>query len=163
MDMLTKQIKQLEEEIAALKKQVAETEVAIKKASEAREAENAEFQTTVADQRATQAILAKALKKLEDFYKKAAAALLQQTPPVQFNSYKKNAGAGPVMGMIEQIVEDSKKLEEEAVAAEKQAQSDYEDFVKDSNALISDLTTSIEEKTKAVAAADLETEAAKSD
>merc|ERR1719311_422494 len=145
MDMLTKQIKQLEEEIAALKKQVAETEIAIKKASETREAENAEFQTTVADQRATQAILAKALKKLKSFYDKAAAALLQQTPPVQFNSYKKNAGAGPVMGMIEQIVEDSKKLESEAVAAEKQAQSDYEGFVKDSNSLIADLTTSVEE------------------
>merc|ERR1719238_1596072 len=163
MDQLTKQIKTLEEEIAALKKQVAETEIAIKKASETREAENAEYQTTVADQRATQAILAKALKKLESFYKKAAAALVQQTPPVQFNSYKKNAGSGPVMGMIEQIVEDSKKLETEAVAAEKQAQSDYEGFVKASNALISDLTTSIEEKTKAIAAADLEMEQAKSD
>merc|ERR1719265_350253 len=111
-----------------------------------------------------QAILAKAKRKLESFYKKAAAAaLVQQTPPVQFNSYKKNAGAGPVMGMIEQIIEDSKKLEAESVAAEKQAQADYEGFVKDSNALIADLTTSIEEKTKAVAAADLETEAAKSD
>merc|ERR1719238_1173808 len=118
MDQLTKLIKTLEEEIAVLKKQVAETEISIKKASEAREAENAEYQTTVADQRATQAILAKALKKLESFYKKAAAALLQQTPPVQFNSYKKNAGAGPVMGMIEQIVEDSKKLETEAVAGD---------------------------------------------
>merc|ERR1719316_475044 len=164
MDMLAKQIKQLEEEIATAKKQVADTEIAIKKASEAREAENAEYQTTVADQRATQAILAKALKKLESFYAKAAAAaLLQQTPPVQFNSYKKNAGSGPVMGMIEQIVEDSKKLETEAIAAEKQAQADYEDFVKNSNALIADLTTSIEEKTKAIAAADLEMEQAKSD
>merc|ERR1719316_1658350 len=163
MDMLAKQIKQLEEEIATAKKQVADTEIAIKKASEAREAENAEYQSTVADQRATQAILAKALKKLESFYKKAAAALMQQTPPVQFNSYKKNAGAGPVMGMIEQIVEDSKKLETEAVAAEKQAQADYEAFVKDSNALIADLTASIEEKTKAIAAADLEMETAKGD
>merc|ERR1719375_417853 len=65
--------------------------------------------------------------------------------------------------MIQDIIEDSKELESEAVAAEKQAQEDYEGFVKDSNALIADLTTSVEEKTKAVAAADLETEAAKSD
>merc|ERR1719240_617120 len=138
MDQLAKTIKQLEEEIAEAKKQIADTEIAIKKASEAREEENAEYQTTVADQRATQAILAKALKKLESFYKKAAAALLQQTPPVQFSSYKKNAGSGPVMGMIEQIVEDSKKLETEAVADEKQAQADYETFVKNSNAVIAD-------------------------
>merc|ERR1719375_1617091 len=67
------------------------------------------------------------------------------------------------MGMIEDIIEDSKELEAEAVAGEKQAQADYEKFVKDSNALIADLTTSIEEKTKNVAAAELETEAAKSD
>merc|ERR1719156_148341 len=65
--------------------------------------------------------------------------------------------------MIEQIVEDSKKLETEAVAAEKQAQADYEGFVKDSNALIADLTASIEEKTKAIAAADVEMESAKGD
>merc|ERR1719473_1923103 len=82
MDQLASNIKQLEEEIAAAKQQIADTELAIKKASEAREEENAEFQTTVADQRATQAILAKALKKLESFYAKkaaAAAALVQAT------------------------------------------------------------------------------------
>merc|ERR1719453_2736664 len=57
MDQLTK-------EIAEAKKQISDTEIAIKKASETREAENAEYQTVVADQRATQAILKKALKKL---------------------------------------------------------------------------------------------------
>merc|ERR1719240_646895 len=74
LEDLANKIKTLEEEIAAAKKQIADTELAIKKASEAREGENAEFQTIVADQRATQAILKKALKKLESFYKKAAAA-----------------------------------------------------------------------------------------
>merc|ERR1719440_207225 len=102
MAQLANLIQQLKEEIAVGQKQIAETDLAIKKASEVRETENADFQTTVADQRAVQAIMAKAVKKLASFYKKAAAAVLvQQTPPVQFNSYKKNAGAGPVMGMIE--------------------------------------------------------------
>merc|ERR1719487_2142852 len=165
MDQLSKQIEQLEKEIAEAKQQVADTEIAIKKASETREAENAEYQTVVADQRATQTILKKALKKLESFYKKAAAAaLVQQTPPGGgLKPMKKNAGASPVMGMIQDIIEDSKELEAEAVAGEKQAQADYEKFVKDSNALISDLSTSVEEKTKAVAAANLEKEGAKSD
>eukprot|EP00747_Dinoflagellata_sp_TGD_P136791 gnl/TRDRNA2_/TRDRNA2_175597_c0_seq49.p1 gnl/TRDRNA2_/TRDRNA2_175597_c0~~gnl/TRDRNA2_/TRDRNA2_175597_c0_seq49.p1 ORF type:complete len:417 (-),score=163.24 gnl/TRDRNA2_/TRDRNA2_175597_c0_seq49:78-1178(-) len=166
MDQLGKTIKQLTKEIADAKKQIADTEVAIKKASETREAENAEYQTVVADQRATQTILKKAVKKLESFYKKAAAAaaLVQQTPPGGgLAPVKKNAGAGPVMGMIEDIIEDSKELEAEAVAGEKQAQADYEKFVKDSNALISDLSTSVEEKTKAVAAANLDLEGAKSD
>merc|ERR1719207_335033 len=163
MDQLNKDIKGLTKEIEEAKKQIADTEIAIKKASEQREEENAEFQTVVADQRATQTILKKAVKKLESFYKKAAAAaLVQQTPPGGgLAPVKKNAGAGPVMGMIEDIIEDSKELEAEAIAAEKQAQADYEKFVKDSNALIADLSTSVEEKTKGVAAANLDMEGAK--
>merc|ERR1719238_1472130 len=98
MDQLNKTIKQLTKEIADAKQQIADTEIAIKKASETREAENAEFQTVVADQRATQTILKKAVKKLESFYKKAAAAaLVQQTPPGGgLAPVKKNAGAGGV-------------------------------------------------------------------
>merc|ERR1719265_1000124 len=111
-----------------------------------------------------QAILAKAKRKLESFYKKAAAAaLVQQTPPVQFNKYKTNAGAGPVMGMIEQIIEDSKKLESEAVSGEAEAQASYETFVKDSNNLIAELNTAITDKTKAIAAAKEETALSESD
>merc|ERR1719198_971931 len=96
IDRLAKLIKKLTEEIAAHNAEIAETEVAIKKASQVREGENAEFQTTVADQRATQEILTKALDRLKAFYKKQkGGALLQQQkqePPVKFNSYKKNAG-----------------------------------------------------------------------
>merc|ERR1712187_596748 len=98
--------------------QIATTETEIKEASEAREKENTAFQTTIADQRATQDILKKALLKLEDFYKKGLGKevfvqqRVAQTPPAQFNAYKMNAGSSPVMGLIEQIIEDSKALEE---------------------------------------------------
>merc|ERR1719174_3310141 len=164
---LTKLIKKLTEEIAAANTQIAETETAILKASQVREGENAEFQTVVADQRATQDILTKALAKLKAFYKKAkGGALFQkaaQEPPVKFNSYSKNAGASPVIGMIEQIIEDSKALESESVAAETEAQSSYETFVKDSNALIKGLSESVAAKTKASATAKEDTEQAKSD
>merc|ERR1719420_238737 len=139
IEKLTKLVKKLSEEIAAANAQIAETETAILKASQVREGENAEFQTTVADQRATQDILTKALAKLKAFYKKAKGGALVQTaqePPVKFNSYKTNAGASPVLGMIAQIIEDSKALESEAVAAETEAQAGYQTFVKDSNDLI---------------------------
>merc|ERR1719160_1485010 len=95
IERLAKLQSTLSEEIAAAKAQVAETEVAIQKASQVREGENADFQKTVADQRATQEILKKALAKLQEFYKKAAAAMIQkskQEPPVKFNAYKTNAG-----------------------------------------------------------------------
>merc|ERR1719401_1618234 len=99
IEKLTKLIKKLGEEIAAAKAEIAETETAILKASQVREGENAEFQTVVADQRATQDILAKALGKLKEFYKTAkGGALFQknsQEPPVKFNAYKNNAGASP--------------------------------------------------------------------
>merc|ERR1719443_1570360 len=164
---LGKQIKKLKEEIATANAQIADTETAILKASQVREGENAEFQTVVADQRATQDILNKALGKLKEFYKTAkGGALLQkasQEPPVKFNSYKKNAGASPVIGMIEQIIEDSKALESEAVAGETSAQADYEKFVADSNASIKDLSNSVAAKTKARSQAKEDNEQAKSD
>jgi len=164
---LTKLMKTGTEEIAAANAEIADTETAILKASQVREGENAEFQTVVADQRATQDILSKVMGKLTEFYKTAkGGALLQrqsQEPPVKFNSYKKNAGASPVIGMIEQIIEDSKALESEAVAGETEAQATYETFVKDSNDLIKKLSDIVAAKTKAKATAAEDREQAKSD
>jgi len=163
---LTKLVKKLADEVAAANGQIADTETAILKASQVREGENAEFQTVVADQRATQTILTKALEKLQAFYKKAkGGALLQaaQTPPVQFGKMKSNAGASPVIGMIQQIIEDSKALEGEAVAGETEAQTTYETFVKDSNGVIKSLSDSVAAKTKASATAKEDMEQASSD
>merc|ERR1719460_1741121 len=86
-----------------------------------------------------------------------------QEPPVKFGAMKSNAGASPVIGMIEQIVEDSKALENEAVAGETEAQASYETFVKDSNDSIAKLTESISMKTKARASASVDSEQAKGD
>jgi len=159
-------MKKLAKDIKKAKKQIAESSDEIKKASKSREAENAEFQTVVADQRATQVILKKALSRLEDFYKKGKGnklVLAEQEPPVKFNSYKKNAGASPVMGLIEQIIEDSEKLVAEATEAEYKAQGEYEKFVTDSNAIINELSKDVEVKTKATATAKGETAEAKGD
>merc|ERR1719238_1468957 len=167
MDELAALIKKLGEEIADAQNQIAETQLGVKKASQTREEQNAEFQSTVSDQRATQTILKKALDRLKAFYKKekGGAALVQvgQTPPVQFNKMKNNAGASPVIGMIEQIIEDSKATEKDAVSTEREAQANYETFVKDSNNLIASLQESITEKTKSIASSKTEAEDAKSD
>merc|ERR1719171_152564 len=128
IDSLISDIERLTKEIKEAGDTIADTEIEIKKASEAREKENAEFQTTVADQRATQTILKKALAKLESFYKKKALLQEAQTPPVHFQPMKKNAGSSPVMGMIEQIIEESVAVEQEAMQSETQAQADYEKF-----------------------------------
>jgi len=167
IDSLAKTMAKLAEEIAADKKAVAETELEIKKASQAREEENADFQVTIADQRATQDILLKALSKLEEFYGKAlliqSAAHSAQEPPVKFQTYTTNAGASPVMSLIQQIIGDSKALETEAVAGEEKSQADYETFVKDSNAVIASLTEAIASKTASSTQADEDSALAKSD
>jgi septal ring factor EnvC (AmiA/AmiB activator) len=142
-------IKRLTEEIETLKTEIAEMKVQMKRAGEDREKENAEFQVTVADQRATQVILKKALKALEEFYGKQKAALLQKqdpegfAPPPGFSEYKKSAGASGVMGLISQIISDAKAMEDETVRSEEDAQKAYEAFVIETNA-------SIEAKTKEI-------------
>jgi len=165
---LSTSIATLHAQIADHKAQVSTNEIEIKTASQARESENAEFQKVVSDQRTSQSILAKALNKLKEFYEKGIGhvALTQrivQEPPVKFNSYKVNAGSSPVIGLLEQIIEDSKALEMETTAAEFKAQADYEKFVKDSNDLISSLKRAITAKTKAIAASRGESAAADSD
>jgi chromosome segregation ATPase len=157
-------IKQLTEAIDALKAEIAEMQVQLKRAGEDREKENKEFQMTVADQRATQKLLTAALNILKGFYeKKAKAALMQATqpagppPPPGFEAYKKNAAAPGVMGMIQQIINDAKAMESETIRSEEDAQKAYEDFVKDTNASIEAKSKDIVNKseTKAKAEADL--------
>merc|ERR1740139_775987 len=139
-------IKTLTSEIDALKSEVAEMQVQMKRAGEDREKQNKEFQQVVADQRASQKLLTAALNILKGFYEKKAAFLQKQEPagpppPAGFKDYKKNAASGGVMGMIQQIITDAKAMEAEAIRAEEDAQKAYEDFVKETNA-------SVEEKSK---------------
>jgi chromosome segregation ATPase len=157
-------IKALTEAIEALKAEIAEMQVQLKRAGEDREKENKEFQMTVADQRATQKLLTAALNILKGFYEKKAKAALLQTgqpagppPPPGFEAYKKNAAAPGVMGMIQQIINDAKAMEAETIRSEEDAQKAYEDFVKDTNASIEAKSEDIVNKseTKAKAEADL--------
>ena len=115
-----------------------------KRAGEDREAENAEFQATVADQRATQEILNKALARLQAFYEKKEEAFLQskhkQTPgaaapppPPGFKEYSTSSGAGGVLAMLKGIINDAKNMEREAIMAESDAQNAYESFLKNTN------------------------------
>jgi len=141
-------IKTLTGEIDTLKSEVGEMQVQMKRAGEDREKQNKEFQQTVADQRASQKLLSAALNILKGFYEKKAAFLQKQEPagpppPPGFKDYSKNKASGGVMGMIQQIINDAKAMEAEAIRAEEDAQKAYEDFVKETNA-------SIETKTKEI-------------
>jgi len=167
IESLAALIKKLTEEQEAAEARIVEAKKEMKWASEDRELENAEYQQSVADQRATQVILKKALDKLAAVYKTQkrgnAAALSQQTPPVQFAPMKQHGGSSVVMGLIEQIIEDSKKTEAAEVASEKEAQASYETFITNTNEEIAGLTSMIIQKSKAVEGAKLDTQTAQGD
>merc|ERR1719162_77733 len=165
-------ISTLNDEIAAAEAAIKQTQIDIKQASENRQKANSEFQTTVSDQRATQQILAKAMDKLKGFYSKKASLLqagrqapdlVGAAPPGEFQPYKKKGGAGGVMGMIENIINESKHVEDESRAAEQEAQSGYEQFMVDSGNAIKALQAEITDKQARVASADGDLVRAKED
>merc|ERR1719240_1427447 len=153
---LTMSIEHLDKEIEMLKAEIVELQTQMKRAGEDRELENKEFQGTVADQRATQKLLNQALSVLQGFYNKKSAMLTQTNkqepagppPPPGFKGYKKNSGAGGVMGMIQQIINDAKIMEVEAIKDEEEAQKAYEGFVKETNRSIDEKSTGITNKTE---------------
>jgi hypothetical protein len=140
---LTETISKLKAKITELKATIADLQVQLKRASEDREKENSEFQVTVADQRATQKLLAGALNILKGFYEKGALVQTRSgqepagpPPPPGFKTYSKSAQSGGVMAMIEQIIADAKAMEEDALKSEEEAQVAYETFVTETNASI---------------------------
>lgn len=150
IETLEDTIAQLSDEIAAATTDIANTKVEIKQAGLNRQKENADYQVEVSDQRAVQAILAKAIDRM-----KAVYGFVQDEPvsPVQFKPYKQSAGGAPVIGMMEQIVEDSKGVEQQAISSENDAQQAYAVLVTDTSAAIKALETSINEKSDGLAQA----------
>merc|ERR550514_2173185 len=131
IDDLTDTIEKLTRAIESLKAEVAELQVQMKRAGEDREKENKEFQQTISDQDATVKLLNQALNVLKAVYdKKAKKAALAQTgkaaseqapAPPGFKTYKKSGGAGGVMGMIQQIIDEAKGMKSEAARDEEDA------------------------------------------
>merc|ERR1719478_489635 len=149
----------LTKSIEADKASISELRVALKKETEERVKANSDFQTTIADQRATQKLVASALTVLKEFYEKAM--LVQENvrtgrgaepagppPPPGFKTYANNAASGGVMNMMQTIINDAKAMEEEAMKGEEEAQQAYEDFVKTTNDAVITLQKDIATKTE---------------
>merc|ERR1719486_1160076 len=129
---------------ATTETELADLKVEIQKANIERVETNQEFQQTMADQKATGAVLEKALVRLQKFYadkallqkKSQTLTLKKQAPPVQVTEYKKHGGAAGVVVMLENLITETKQLSAEAVEGEKEAQAGYEQFMTESNALM---------------------------
>lgn len=172
---LTKGIETMTSEIDASTKEIAETQESMKRASEIREGEDADFQQTMSDQRLTQMILKKALARMKEVYllqrQQPGAPHIQTSAthtdpgngPARFDKYEKNAGGGKIVGMLEEIIADSVKAENDALAAEEDAQTAYEQMMKQSNDMIIAATKKINDLKEARAKAKGDLSMAKED
>lgn len=165
----TKTVEELTKDIEERTKAIAQMQKDMKRASEVREAENAEFQEEVMNQRITQGILQKACDRMNQVYsdmkvsfEQDGAAPHTQTSatatdpgngPARFDKYEQSGSGDKIVKMIEDIIADSKESENEALRSEQDAQAAYENNMKDLNKSISEhnraITNNTENKAKA--------------
>merc|ERR1719262_776738 len=171
---LTQQIETLTNDIKNLKAEIADLKTQMKRASEDREAENADFQQAAMDQRITQQILQKAINRMSQVYAFLQQLASQQpgapqmqlsgtytepgSAPARFKgstggAAEKHAGGKRVIALLEECMTDSKQTEAEAITAEQDAQTSYETFMKDSNESIEEKLNQITNKTSHLAKA----------
>lgn len=169
---LKTKVAESQKELESLNGEVSEMEKQVQLAGESRKKENDKFQSEADEQRQTQTILKKAVKFLSNFYgsgvasersslvqirshsaKEEAAALADPAlgSPEGFEDYKKNSGGSGAVSLIETIIEDSQKIEAEAIEGEQDAQSAYEQFVSETSANIKAKNSEIDGKMKEIA------------
>jgi len=157
LEDLENDIKKFTVEIDDLKTEVAEMKVSMKRAGEDRKAENQDFQAAVADQRAVVNILNKVLARLKMFYEKKGLVQTdmdsEQAPPPKPKGYEKSGGAGGVMQLIQMIIEDAGREEQELVMSEQKAQEAYAKFIVETNSCLAACEKSISEKEEALSTA----------
>jgi len=154
---LSDEIKALEDGIKSLDKQVAE-------ATEDRKEEHAENVETLANDNAAKEIIGVAKNRLNKFYnpklyKPPPAAVFSQRsdvapppPPETFGAYsKKGEESTGVISMLDMMVADLDKEITEIETEEKENQSEYEQFMKDSAEKRANDAKSIEDKESAKA------------
>merc|ERR1719174_1316211 len=167
IETLTATLDTLKKELAAADAEIKDTKLQMTRASEDREAENAEFQQTVADQRAAQQILMLALNRMKEVYGKRGLRgdfVLAQAPtdpgaeaappPEDFKEYNQNEGGNGVIGMIQSVIDESKETETDAIRSEADATASYEEFFKNANASIKALIKSVADKREKYAQGD---------
>jgi len=175
----TKTVEELAKDIEERTKAIATMQADMKRSSEVRESENAEFQEEVTNQRITQGILQKACDRMNQVYSDMKVSLEQddaaphiQTSgthtdpgngPARFDKYQQSSGGDKVVQMIEEIIADSKNSENDALRSEQDAQAAYENNMKDLNKSIIEYTRAINNNVENKAKAEQTLTAAKAD
>merc|ERR1719473_532281 len=130
---LTAQIDTAAKKISTLAAEQEELTAAMGDATKERLAEKKKNEETIADAKAGSEAVKSALVVLRDFYSSQGASFAQQAPEMQAYGGMQNANGG-VVGMLEVIVSDFVRLEAETKAAETQAATEYDVFMRDAKA-----------------------------
>jgi len=139
----------LSDEVAQAQASIDELQTSLQRASENRQKENRDFQTTISDQKITQNVLKRALDKLGTYYdSQSFAQTHKQTPPAPQIEYKPHAAAEGVMQLLEKLIHEAHGLEMECVKGESDAQGQYETLVADTNASVEKLQVEVVTKTE---------------
>jgi len=153
-EQIESQLVRLGEEMEALSSAIAELNQQMQQATAQRNKEHAKNTEAVADAKEAQAAVSQALKVLKDFYAKAAAAtaLVQShhRQPASFDSAYKGMGGSStgVVGMLDVILSDFVRLEQETSSEESSAARAFAEFSEDSNADIKMKTDDMKDKGK---------------
>lgn len=151
---LKTKVAESQKELESLNGEVSEMEKQVQLAGESRKKENDKFQSEADEQRQTQTILKKAVKFLSNFYGSGVSSERSSLVQIRSHSakdYKKNSGGSGAVSLIETIIEDSQKIEAEAIEGEQDAQSAYEQFVSETSVNIKAKNSEIDGKMKEIA------------
>lgn len=148
VETLHAEIEGLQAKIASLTKDIAETSkaiadlnAAVATATEIRDTEKTDNELTIKEAQDGQTAVADAMEILNDFYEKAggATALVQKKskigqapPPFAEEPYQGSKESGGVLAMLDVIKSDFARLEKDTESSESSAQSEYDDFMNDS-------------------------------
>jgi len=150
---LESDIAKLQEEIESLVARITDLQVQLKSASETRTKESKVFQATVADQQETQRLLSIAHGILAEVFEASPSMLQEPTsepagppPPPGFKEYQQQDASGGVMKMIQQIIEDAKAMEIDALKDEQEAVEAMAQFTQETTTSIDTMTREMTNK-----------------
>jgi len=148
-DLLNAHIAELSEQISENQKQITKLTEDIAENTELRKKEKATNAQTVADAKAAQEAVARALTILEAFYTKAGVATaFAQQPEIFDRPYQGMGGESKgVIGLLKVIQTDFARLESETENAEAQAQKEFDEFLEDASVNKGALESDTEHKT----------------
>jgi chromosome segregation ATPase len=151
IEELTAEVGKLGVQIAELSDAIANIDKAVAAATTQRFAEKDKNTVAIADAKAGQQAVARAMMVLKTYYDKAASntALIQNKvpgAPATFDKAYTGMEGGGVMGMLEVCESDFARLDSETTASEAENQKSFEEFSADSSADKDAKTTEMKDK-----------------